>query len=283
MAQPAPTSESDASDGLRGEHHEADCVSLSHVTASYGGTLVLKDIELSIERGSCTALVGETGSGKTTLAKCIAGLHAEGAGDMRLEGAELPFGTRARPLDVRRSIQYIFQNPYSSLNPRKSVGELIARPLRIFKLASGSKLHDRVAALLEEVSLDPEMATRYPNQLSGGERQRVAIARALAAEPVVMVCDEITSALDVSVQASVLQLLARLQAESQVTLLFATHNLGVVRGIADSVAVLNEGEIVEHGSTGEVLDNPQHEYTRNLLADSPTLDKGGRLAAQRGA
>ncbi len=281
MAQPAPISEIDAAGGGRGEHHEADCLSLSHLTASYGGTVVLKDIELRIERGSCTALVGETGSGKTTLAKCIAGLHAEGAGEMRLDGVELPFGTKARSLETRRSIQYIFQNPYSSLNPRKSVGQLIARPLRTLKLASGDAVHQRVAELLEQVSLDPEMAKRYPAQLSGGERQRVAIARALAAEPEVIVCDEITSALDVSVQASVLQLLEQLQAKSQLTLLFATHNLGVVRGIADTVAVLNGGEIVEHGTAEQVLDHPQHEYTRGLLADSPTLDKGGRLEAQR--
>jgi peptide/nickel transport system ATP-binding protein len=281
MAQPESASSGDTSDGRSDEDHQADCVSLHNLTASYSGTVVLEDIELSIERGSCTALVGETGSGKTTLAKCIAGLHAEGAGDMRLDGAELPFGTRARSADTRRHIQYIFQNPYSSLNPRKSVRELVARPLRLFGLASGRALNDRVRELLEHVSLDPALATRYPNQLSGGERQRVAIARALAGEPVLIVCDEITSALDVSVQASVLQLLARLQAESQLTLLFATHNLGVVRGIADRVAVLNEGKIVEHGSAEHVLDHPQHEYTRNLLADSPTLDKGGRLAAQR--
>jgi peptide/nickel transport system ATP-binding protein len=281
LAQPAPTSEVDAPAARGDGSHEADSLALSHVTASYGDNTVLKDIDLRIELGSCTALVGETGSGKTTLAKCIAGLHAQGAGEMRLNGAELPFGTKARSLETRRSIQYIFQNPYSSLNPRKSVGQLIARPLRTLRRASGDGLHDRVTELLEQVSLDPEMAKRYPAQLSGGERQRVAIARALAAEPEVIVCDEITSALDVSVQASVLQLLERLQTESNLTLLFATHNLGVVRGIADTVAVLNEGEIVEYGTTEQVLDNPQHEYTRALLADSPTLDKGGRLAAQR--
>jgi peptide/nickel transport system ATP-binding protein len=281
IAEPESTASSETSDGHRSEAHEDDCVSLSNLTARYGENVVLENIELNIERGSCTALVGETGSGKTTLAKCIAGLHAEGAGDMRLDGAELPFGTKARSADTRRQIQYIFQNPYSSLNPRKSVRELVARPLRLFGLASGKAVNGRVTDLLEQVSLDPALATRYPNQLSGGERQRVAIARALAAEPVLIVCDEITSALDVSVQASVLQLLSRLQAESHVTLLFATHNLGVVRGIADTVAVLNEGKIVEHGTSEEVLDHPQHEYTRNLLADSPTLDKGGRLAAQR--
>ena len=280
LAQPSATATTDGSDARR-EHQEAQCLTLSNVSASYGATTVLEDIELAIERGSCTALVGETGSGKTTLAKCIAGLHAEGAGEIRLEGAQLPFGTKARPPETRRQIQYIFQNPYSSLNPRKSVGELVARPLRIFGLASGGALHDRVDELLDQVSLDPELSTRYPAQLSGGERQRVAIARALAAEPVLIVCDEITSALDVSVQASVLQLLAQLQADFDVTLLFATHNLGVVRGIADSVAVLNLGKIVEHGSAESVLDNPQHDYTRALLADSPTLDKGGRLAAQR--
>jgi peptide/nickel transport system ATP-binding protein len=282
-AEVSPTVAGGPSDGGRDAGSDSDCLTLRNVSAHYGPVDVLRNIELDIERGSCTALVGETGSGKTTLAKCIAGLHGQGAGEMRLEGAELPFGTQARSADVRRSIQYIFQNPYSSLNPRKSVRELVTRPLRIFGLVKGRALTDRVSELLEMVSLDPALATRYPSQLSGGERQRVAIARALAADPVLIVCDEITSALDVSVQASVLQLLARLQAEAHVTLLFATHNLGVVRGIADSVAVLNEGEIVEHGLTEEVLDRPQHEYTRNLLADSPTLDKGGRLAAQREA
>lgn len=282
LAEAPPIASSDAADGRQDSEQQADCLTLQNVTARYGHTVVLENIDLRIERGSCTALVGETGSGKTTLARCIAGLHGEGGGEMRLEGAELPFGTRARPADIRRQIQYIFQNPYSSLNPRKSVRELIARPLRTFGLARGNELRDRVTELLEQVSLDPALATRYPAQLSGGERQRVAIARALAADPVLIVCDEITSALDVSVQASVLQLLARLQADAHVTLLFATHNLGVVRGIADSVAVLNEGQIVEHGAAEQVLDHPQHEYTRNLLSDSPTLDKGGRLAAQRG-
>jgi peptide/nickel transport system ATP-binding protein len=283
LAEAPSTATGDTAAGVEQDagDQQDDCLTLRGVTAHYGDNRVLEGIELRIERGSCTALVGETGSGKTTLAKCIAGLHSEGAGEMRLDGVELPFGTRARAADIRRQIQYIYQNPYSSLNPRKSVRELIARPLRTFGLATGGALRDRVTQLLEQVSLDPELATRYPAQLSGGERQRVAIARALAADPVLIVCDEITSALDVSVQASVLQLLARLQADAHVTLLFATHNLGVVRGIADTVAVLNDGRIVEHGSTEQVLDHPQHEYTRGLLADSPTLDKGGRLAAQR--
>src|SRR5262249_9867775 len=214
----------------------------------------------------------ETGSGKTTLARCIAGLHREGSGRMQLLGTDLAFGARARTPEVRRSVQYVFQNPYSSLNPRKSVEQLIARPLHVFNRVPATRVSDRVCELLEQVSLDPSLADRYPSQLSGGERQRVAIARALAAEPLLLVCDEITSALDVSVQASVLQLLQRLQVEEDLTLLFATHNLGVVRAFADTVAVLNEGVIVEHGPTASVLDDPQADYTRELLADTPTLE-----------
>jgi len=264
----------DAAAGVRRAGGETS-LEVRGLTASHGEQAVLHGVDLDVPRGSCLALVGESGSGKTTLARSVAGLHAQWAGVVRVAGAELAPSARARPADVRRRIQYVFQNPYSSLNPRKPVGELLAQPVRFFdRRASRADVRRRVGGLLEQVSLDARFAARYPAQLSGGERQRVAIARALAAGPELLICDEVTSALDVSVQASVLRLLARLQAERELTLLFVTHNFGVVRAIADTVAVLNLGRIVEHGPAARVLDDPRDEYTRRLLADTPTLTGG---------
>jgi peptide/nickel transport system ATP-binding protein len=236
--------------------------------AWYGKTQVLHGAELSIRRGECLALVGESGSGKTTLARAISGLHQQVEGEVRLNSELVPWGPRRRSPELRRAIQYIFQNPYGSLNPRKTVRELLEQPLEQFGLDRGN---ERIAALLDQVSLSPRYAGRYPSQLSGGELQRVAIARALAASPEVLICDEITSALDVSVQASILALLARLHAETSLTVLFVTHNLAVVRAIADDVVVLNKGVIVEAGPVDDVLDSPRDAYTQALLRDTPTF------------
>jgi peptide/nickel transport system ATP-binding protein len=245
-----------------------DLLVVRDLYVAYGKHEVLHGAEFSILKGECLALVGESGSGKTTLARTISGLHAQATGDLRLNGEIVPWGSRHRTPQLLRRIQYIFQNPYSSLNPRKTLRELLEQPLRQFGLARGET---RITELLEQVSLSPRYATRYPAQLSGGERQRVAIARALAAEPELLVCDEITSALDVSVQASILALLARLHAESGLTVLFVTHNLAVVRAIADDVIVLNEGVIVEAGPVERVLDAPQDGYTQALLRDTPAF------------
>jgi peptide/nickel transport system ATP-binding protein len=241
---------------------------VDNLTARYGRDEVLHGVSLSIPRGECLALVGESGSGKTTLARCISGMHQEGAGDICVSGDRLAWGARRRPADSRRAIQYIFQSPYSSLNPRKTVRQLVEQPMRHFDCAPSG---DPVRDLLEQVSLPPSYARRYPAQLSGGERQRVAIARALAVAPSLLICDEITSSLDVSVQASILALLARLHAEKLLTVLFVTHNLSIVRAIADSVVVLEKGLVVEEGSVEEVLDSPQHPYTQSLLRDTPGL------------
>jgi peptide/nickel transport system ATP-binding protein len=236
------------------------------LAAWYGKNEVLHGATLSIRKGKCLALVGESGSGKTTLARAISGLHQQARGEVRLNGEIVPWGLRRRSPELLRAIQYIFQNPYSSLNPRKNVRELLKQPLRQFGSDWGE---ERVSTLLGQVSLSSRHAGRYSSQLSGGERQRVAIARALAVSPQLLICDEITSALDVSVQASILSLLARLHAETSLTVLFVTHNLAIVRAVADDVVVLNNGVIVEAGPVDELLDNPKDAYTQALLRDTP--------------
>ena len=247
-------------------------ISVRGLQASHGERQVLFDIDLDISPRECVALVGESGSGKTTLARCIAGLHQNFTGTVALRGAELQRGARNRPRETRRDIQYIFQSPYSSLNPRKTIGQIVAQPLRLFFALPRREAHTRIVQALERVQLTSSVIDRYPHQLSGGERQRVAIARALVAEPALLVCDEITSALDVSVQAAIVDLIAELQRELQLGLLFVTHNLALIRTIAQEVTVMSEGRIVERGPVDRVLEQPEAEYTKRLLADTPSLE-----------
>jgi peptide/nickel transport system ATP-binding protein len=247
-------------------------VSVRGVEAAYGTRQVLYDIELMVRPRECLALVGESGSGKTTLARCIAGLHASYDGQIYFRGQPLPCSSRARDTETRRSIQYVFQSPYSSLNPRKTITQIIEQPLRHFFSVGGAEGRGRVRAVLERVQLSPSCLDRYPHQLSGGERQRVAIARALIAEPQLLVCDEVTSALDVSVQAAIIDVLADLQRELDIGLLFVTHNLALIRTIAQEVAVMNEGRIVERGLVDHVLESPEADYTKKLLSDTPSLE-----------
>ena len=247
-------------------------LSVRNLSASYGQLQVLHDINLSVEPGECVALVGESGSGKTTLARCIGGLHRDLAGEVLLNGEPLAPGARARSRAVRQQVQYIFQSPYASLNPRKTVGQSIGQPLRIFEQLRGANAEQRIVDALERVSLGASVIDRYPDQLSGGERQRVAIARAIAVSPALLVCDEVTSALDVSVQAAIVALIAELQRDLGLGLVFVTHNLALISTIANRVAVLNRGRIVEHGPVRQVLDAPTDDYTRRLLADTPTLE-----------
>jgi peptide/nickel transport system ATP-binding protein len=251
---------------------EEALVSVLGVDAAYGTRQVLYDIELMVRPRECLALVGESGSGKTTLARCIAGLHASYGGQIFFRGQLLPCGSRARDTETRRSIQYVFQSPYSSLNPRKTITQIIEQPLRHFFSVGGAEGRGRVRAALERVQLSASCLDRYPHQLSGGERQRVAIARALIAEPQLLVCDEVTSALDVSVQAAIIDVLADLQRELDIGLLFVTHNLALIRTLSQEVAVMNEGRIVERGRVDSVLDHPQAAYTRKLLSDTPSLE-----------
>jgi peptide/nickel transport system ATP-binding protein len=231
----------------------------------------VEDVSFSIRPGECVALVGESGSGKSTIGRCIAGLHSPSAGTIAFDGQEVARAARSRPLDVRRRIQIVFQNPYESLNPRQRVGSSIERPLRVLRRLSHEAAAREVGELLERVRLPDRLRNRFPAELSGGERQRVAIARALGAQPDLMICDEVTSALDVSVQAAVLELLQELRTELRLSMLFITHNLGVVACIADSVLVIDKGILCESGVVGEVLSTPRHDYTRRLLQAAPSL------------
>jgi peptide/nickel transport system ATP-binding protein len=241
------------------------------LNAYHGHMRVVKDASLQLLERECHALVGESGSGKTTLARSVIGLHTNLEGEVLYRGQELPAGVRSRSTAVRRRLQYIFQSPYNSLNPRQRVGDIIALPIKFFFSTSSREAQKRAVTELERVGLPSILSRSYPDELSGGERQRVAIARALVCEPDVLICDEITSALDVSVQAAIIDLLAEMQREDGLAMLFITHNLALVRNLADRVTILNDGVIVEFGPTQEVLDNPQNGYTRRLLSDTPTM------------
>jgi peptide/nickel transport system ATP-binding protein len=247
------------------------------VDASHGERQVLFDVSLVVRPRECLALVGESGSGKTTLARCVAGLHRGFTGGIFLRGIQLPAGSRSRDRETRREVQYVFQSPYSSLNPRKTIGQIVGQPVRLFFDLDRRQAYDKIVEALERVALSASVIDRYPHQLSGGERQRVAIARALVTEPTLLICDEITSALDVSVQAAIVDLIAELQQQMHLGLLFVTHNLALIRTIAEDVAVMNMGKIVELGKVDTVLDSPREDYTKRLLADTPSME--GALAA----
>ncbi|HEY7731778.1 MAG TPA: ABC transporter ATP-binding protein [Gaiellaceae bacterium] len=234
-------------------------------------TVAAHEVSFEIPPGGCVALVGESGSGKTTIARCIAGLHTPSGGRILLDGVPLAARAARRPVDARRRIQIVFQNPYDSLNPRHRVADSIARPARVLRGLGRQQAAGAVAELLERVRLPTRVAARFPGELSGGERQRVAIARALAAGPDLLICDEITSALDVSVQAAVLELLAELRGELGVAVLFISHDLGVVASVADRVLVLERGAVCEQGRVADVLARPQHPYTQALLDAAPRL------------
>jgi peptide/nickel transport system ATP-binding protein len=239
------------------------------LTVRYGSRPILHGIDLEIGRNECVAVVGESGSGKSTLSRSIGGLHEEWSGSLAFQGAAMPPGARRRSREMRKAVQYVFQNPYLALNPRMTVGRIIRRPLELFGLAHGADATRRVHELLGQVMLSPAVYDLRPDRLSGGERQRVAIARALACEPELLICDEVTSALDVSVQASIVGLLEELRASRGLSMLFVTHNLALVRSLATRVAVLADGRIVEEGPTADVLDRPSADYTRQLLRDTP--------------
>ncbi len=240
------------------------------VCASYTGHEVVHNVDLHVDRGECLALVGESGSGKTTLSRSIGGLHREWTGEISLGSERLARSARDRSTAQRLRIQYVFQNPYSSLQPRRTVGDSVARPLIIGGVGK-TEANRKVGEMLERVALTASYANRFPDQLSGGERQRVAIARALVSRPEVLVCDEVTSALDVLVQASIVELLSELRRDLGLAMLFVTHNLPLVASIADQVAVLADGKLVESGPTEKVLRHPEAEYTKRLIADTPQI------------
>jgi peptide/nickel transport system ATP-binding protein len=229
------------------------------VTVRYGNTTAVDNVHLAVPEGQIVGLVGESGSGKSTLARAAVGL-APYSGQILLGGRPVPTRGRHRPL------QMVFQDPYSSLDPRMSIGESIAEAM---PGSSRAQRRSEVARLLELVHLDPARAGARPAELSGGQRQRVALARALAGRPQVVIADEITSALDVSIQGAVLNLVRELQSELGLSMLFISHNLAVVRYVATHVAVMHDGRIVEEGPTAQVLADPDHDYTRELLAAVP--------------
>jgi peptide/nickel transport system ATP-binding protein len=254
-------------------------LSVEGLAAGYGSAQVLSGIDLVVGRNECVAIVGESGSGKTTLARCLGGLHRQWTGVVRYDGAELAAGARRRPLHTRRDIQYVFQNPYSSLNPRRTVGQTIARQLELFEPVPKREMGARVSEVLERVSLSRQAANLFPDQLSGGERQRVAIARAIVVKPRLLLCDEVTSALDVSVQAAVVELLGELREQLGLTMVFITHNLALIRSVADSVVVMTQGRLVERGTAEHVFTAPASAYTRELLASTPSVEGASSSAA----
>jgi peptide/nickel transport system ATP-binding protein/oligopeptide transport system ATP-binding protein len=231
-------------------------------------------VSFTVEAGKTVGLVGESGSGKTTIGRSIVKLIPATSGQILWKGEDiLPLSEKEfRPL--RREIQYIFQDPFGSLNPRMTVGAIVGEALEIhFRELGASERRDRVEALLKRVGLQPEMTARYPHEFSGGQRQRIGIARALAVEPEFIICDEPVSALDVSVQAQIVNLLQDLQEELGLALLFIAHDLAVVEHISETVLVLHRGRIVESGQASEVLQNPQDPYTRELLSAVPRLER----------
>jgi oligopeptide transport system ATP-binding protein len=229
-------------------------------------------IGFRVERGETLGLVGESGSGKSTACRAALQLIKPTSGSVCFEGREIAGLSRRQMRPLRREMQMVFQDPYASLNPRRRVGQIVADPLKLQGVARGSDLRRRVQEMLERVGLSPEHYDRFPHEFSGGQRQRIGIARALALKPKLIVADEPVSALDVSIQAQIVNLLADLQQEFDLALVFVAHDIGVVRHVSNRIAVMHEGKIVEEGSADQVCGSPRHEYTKQLLAAVPIPD-----------
>ncbi len=236
-------------------------------------------VDLEIGAGETLGLVGESGSGKSTLCRAVLQLLAPSSGSIRFEGRELVGLSQRRLRPLRREMQMIFQDPYASLNPRRRVGQIVGGPLRLNGVASGAELRRRVEELLDRVGLSPEHYDRFPHEFSGGQRQRIGIARAIALKPKLIVADEPVSALDVSIQAQIVNLLADLQDEFGIAYLFVAHDIAVVRHVSDRIAVMHHGKIVETGDADQVCERPRDEYTKRLLAAVPIPDPRERRAA----
>ncbi len=239
-----------------------------------GKTLVkaVDDVSFTVYPGQTVAMVGESGSGKTTVGRTLLRLIPAVGGEVLYRGVDLMKLTQRQMQPYRQKMQMIFQDPASSLNPRMTVGNIVAEPLDVHFSLGRAERRSRVGELLEKSGLNPTWLNRYPHEFSGGQRQRIGIARALACDPEFIVCDEPVSALDVSIQAQILNLLDDLQKELGLSYLFVAHNLAVVEHFSDYVCVMNRGKIVEHGERDQIYDNPQHEYTQKLLSAVPNAD-----------
>ncbi|MFI1095981.1 ATP-binding cassette domain-containing protein [Streptomyces sp. NPDC020917] len=266
---------------------------LAGLRKEFGGrhaTVAVDDVSLTVGEGETLALVGESGCGKTTLTRLLLRLEQPTAGSVRFDGQDLGALAPAELRRLRRQIQVVLQDPYSSMNPRLTISAIVAEPMVTHEPEARGRsarrhVRERVGALLESVGLDGSIQDRYPHEFSGGQRQRVSIARALAVEPRLIVLDEPTSALDVSVQARILDLLAELQQRRGLTYFFVSHNLAVVQQVADRIAVMRQGRLVEVGEAAQVLRDPRHPYTRQLLDAVPVPDprRGRRARAAAGA
>jgi len=247
----------------------------------FGSTQIkaLDDVSISLKTGSTLAVVGESGSGKSTLARCLLQLHPFESGEVLFQGQDLTKLDSNALRATRKHLQMVFQDPFASLNPRMRVGEIVGEGLLIHNLGSAAEQLQKVYQMLERVGLNVDDAQKYPHQFSGGQRQRIGIARALVLKPKVVVCDEPVSALDVSVQAQILLLLKELQKEMGLSYIFISHDLRVVRHIADEIVVMNHGKIVEQGKVVDIYTNPQQPYTQQLLDAIPGKRNSGRKAA----
>ena len=256
-------------------------LSVKDLNKSFAGQDVVRSISFDVDESTSLGIVGESGSGKTTLVRCILRAIDPDSGTVRYNSRdgwrELDGLTARELLPLRREIQMIFQDPFTSLNPRMTVQAILEEPLIIHDLGDKAWRRQRVLDMLRKVQLDPGAASRFPHAFSGGQRQRIGIARALILEPRLVVCDESVSALDVSVQAQILDLLARLQSEFGLTYLFVAHNLRVVREFCDHILVMYAGSIVEQGPVDEIFANPRHDYTRLLLSAIPSPDPDEKL------
>ena len=229
----------------------------------------LSNISIDIEEGETLGIIGESGCGKSTFGRCIVNLHRASYGEIIYNGTNIVNKKGSKLKELRKDIQMIFQDPYSSLDPRKTAGAAIEEPMKIHNISKGTDSINKVSSLMQEVGLDSQYIYRYPHEFSGGQRQRVGLARALAMDPKILVADEPVSALDVSVQAQVLELLARLQDQLHLSILFITHDLRVAAQVCDRIAVMKSGQIVEQGESAHVFGKPSHPYTQALLAAVP--------------
>ena len=259
-------------------------LSIENVTAAYGEVPVLHDVSIHVPRGKTVAVVGESGSGKSTTARVITGLLQPSQGQVTFNGEALPPELKSRSKDQLQRIQMIYQMADTAMNPRQTVRDIIGRPLEFYQGLTGSKKRARIAELLQLIELDESFVDRLPGELSGGQKQRICIARALAADPELIICDEVTSALDQVVQEGILKLLLRLQTELGVSYIFITHDIATVEAIADEIVVMWQGKVVEQGIKDDILAPPFPDYTELLLSSVPTMDPGwlsGAVEARR--